>query len=55
MQTRVAPDGSRYAVYKRWVTAERLCSDLGGGEVLHDGHYFVIVRSRSAQVDRTST
>jgi hypothetical protein len=47
IQTRVAPDGSRYSVYKRWLTAERLCSDLGGGDILHDGHYFVIVSSRS--------
>jgi SAM-dependent methyltransferase len=51
IQTRVAPDGSRYSVYKRWLSAQRLCSDLGGGEVLHDGHYFVIVSSPSAQVD----
>jgi hypothetical protein len=47
IQTRVAPDGSRHTVYKRWLTAERMCSELGGGEVLHDGHYFMIVRSRS--------
>lgn len=49
IQIRVAPDGSRHSLYKRWVTAERLCRDLGGGEVLHDGHNFVIVRARSAQ------
>lgn len=45
-QTRVAPDGSHHTVYKRWVTTERLCSELGGAEVLHDGHYFMIVRAR---------
>jgi ubiquinone/menaquinone biosynthesis C-methylase UbiE len=48
-QIRVAPDGSRHSVYKRWVTAERMCNELGGGEVLHDGHHFVIVRTRSAR------
>jgi ubiquinone/menaquinone biosynthesis C-methylase UbiE len=53
IQTRVAPDGSRHSVYKRWLTAERLSSDLGGGEILHEGHYFVIVRSPSAQVEGT--
>jgi ubiquinone/menaquinone biosynthesis C-methylase UbiE len=45
LQTREAPNGARYTVYKRWVTAERLRDDLGGGEVLHDGHNFVLVRS----------
>jgi ubiquinone/menaquinone biosynthesis C-methylase UbiE len=42
-QDRVLRDGSRHAVYKRWFTAERLTAELGGGEVLHDGPWFIMV------------
>ena len=45
-QERVLSDGSRHRVYKRWFTAEGLAAELGGGETLHAGPWFVSVRSR---------
>jgi ubiquinone/menaquinone biosynthesis C-methylase UbiE len=41
---RVLSDGSRHAVYKRWFTPEELSAELGGGEVVHAGTWFVAVR-----------
>ena len=43
-QTRVLNDGSQWSVYKRWVTGAGLAAELGGGDVLHDGRWFVAVR-----------
>ena len=40
-QERVLNDGSRHRVYKRWFTPESLAEELGDGEVLHDGPWFV--------------
>ena len=34
-------DGSRHRVYKRWFTAAGLAEELGGGETVHDGPWFV--------------
>ena len=45
VQERVLNDGSRWQVYKRWFTAERLAAELGGGETLFAGRWFVAVRS----------
>jgi demethylmenaquinone methyltransferase/2-methoxy-6-polyprenyl-1,4-benzoquinol methylase len=45
-QERVLGDGSRHRVYKRWFTGAGLAAELGGGEVLHEGRWFVVVRSR---------
>src|SRR4051794_40694667 len=45
-QERTLNDGSRHAVYKRWFTAEGLAQELGGGEVVHAGPWFVAVRRR---------
>ncbi|HEY4099024.1 MAG TPA: methyltransferase domain-containing protein [Baekduia sp.] len=42
---RILDDGSRHRVYKRWFGSDELVSELGGGEVLHDGHWFVVVAS----------
>jgi demethylmenaquinone methyltransferase/2-methoxy-6-polyprenyl-1,4-benzoquinol methylase len=42
---RVLRDGSSWQVYKRWFTPEALVDELGGGEVLHAGPWFVVVRS----------
>jgi demethylmenaquinone methyltransferase/2-methoxy-6-polyprenyl-1,4-benzoquinol methylase len=43
---RTLRDGSRYTIYKRHFTAERLLAELGGdGEVLFAGRFFVAVRS----------
>ena len=46
VQERVLNDGSRWAIYKRWFTAEGLAAELGGGETLLAGRWFVAVRSR---------
>jgi ubiquinone/menaquinone biosynthesis C-methylase UbiE len=43
-QERVLDDGSRHRVYKRWFTAEGLAAELGGGETIHAGPWFVAVR-----------
>ena len=44
-QPRFLNDGSEWAVYKRFFTGEGLAEELGGGEVLHDGMWFVVVRA----------
>ena len=36
-QERVLNDGSRHVVYKRYFTGESLASEVGGGDVLHEG------------------
>lgn len=38
-------DGSRWEVYKRWFEPVSLVEELGAGEVLHAGDWFVVVRS----------
>src|SRR5215218_1675658 len=43
-QERELNDGSRHRVYKRWFTAESLAAELGGGETIHTGPWFVAVR-----------
>jgi len=45
MDERVLNDGSRHEVFKRWFVAEELAEELGDGEVLHAGPWFVVVRS----------
>jgi demethylmenaquinone methyltransferase/2-methoxy-6-polyprenyl-1,4-benzoquinol methylase len=42
-QERVLNDGSRWAVYKRFFTGAALLGELGKGEVLHEGRWFVLV------------
>jgi ubiquinone/menaquinone biosynthesis C-methylase UbiE len=44
-QARVLNDGSAWSVFKRYFTPQRLLDELGGGEVLHVGRWFVAVRS----------
>jgi ubiquinone/menaquinone biosynthesis C-methylase UbiE len=44
-QPRVLNDGSEWEVYKRYFTGAGLAAELGGGEVLHEGRWFVVVRS----------
>jgi demethylmenaquinone methyltransferase/2-methoxy-6-polyprenyl-1,4-benzoquinol methylase len=44
-QERVLSDGSRHRVFKRHLAAPGLAEELGGGEVLLDGIWFVAVRS----------
>jgi len=45
MSQRVLNDGSRWEVFKRYFTGAGLATELGGGEVLHDGDWFVVVRA----------
>jgi ubiquinone/menaquinone biosynthesis C-methylase UbiE len=42
-QERVLQDGSRWMVYKRFFSGEGLLAELGGGTVLHEGRWFVLV------------
>jgi len=45
-QERVLNDGSRWEVYKRYFVASEVAEELGDAEVLFDGNWFVVVRSR---------
>jgi demethylmenaquinone methyltransferase/2-methoxy-6-polyprenyl-1,4-benzoquinol methylase len=45
MSQRVLDDGSTWEVYKRYFTGAGLAAELGGGEVLFEGEYFVVVRA----------
>lgn len=45
-QDRVLNDGSVHRIYKRYFTPDGLADELGGGEVLHAGKWFVVVRTR---------
>ena len=42
-QQRVLNDGSRHTVYKRFFEPDELAAELGGGELLHSGRWFVVV------------
>ena len=42
-QRRKLNDGSEHEVYKRWFRAQTLADELGGGEVLFEGDWFVAV------------
>jgi ubiquinone/menaquinone biosynthesis C-methylase UbiE len=44
-QERILNDGSRWEVYKRYFTPEGLAEELGGGETVFAGTWFVAVRS----------
>ena len=44
-QERRLADGSRWKVFKRLFDPDALLTELGGGELLHVGHYFVVVQS----------
>lgn len=41
----VLNDGSTWEVFKRYFTGAGLAQELGGGDVLFEGAYFVVVRS----------
>jgi ubiquinone/menaquinone biosynthesis C-methylase UbiE len=45
MSPRVLNDGSTWEVFKRYFTGAGLAAELGGGDVLFDGDYFVVVRA----------
>lgn len=42
---RILEDGTSWEVYKRWFTPAGLLAELGGGDVLHAGTWFLVVRS----------
>jgi len=44
-QERILNDGSRWEVYKRFFSGVSLAEELGGGHVLHEGLWFVVVAS----------
>jgi hypothetical protein len=44
-QERVLNDGSRWEVYKRYFEPDELLQELGGGETVFAGRWFVAVRS----------
>ena len=44
-EERILQDGSSWQVFKRVFRPDELVGELGGGEVLHLGHYFLVVRS----------
>jgi SAM-dependent methyltransferase len=44
-QERRLNDGSCHPVFKRFFTGESLAAELGGGRVLHEGTWFVVVAS----------
>ena len=45
MSQRTLDDGSTWEVYKRYFTGPGLAEELGGGEVLFEGMWFVVVRA----------
>jgi hypothetical protein len=40
---RILGDGSRHEVFKRWFDPPQLLSELGNGEIVHAGTWFVAV------------
>jgi ubiquinone/menaquinone biosynthesis C-methylase UbiE len=44
-QQRPISDGTVWPVFKRFFLPEQLVEELGGGDVLHAGRWFVVVRS----------
>jgi ubiquinone/menaquinone biosynthesis C-methylase UbiE len=43
LQERVLSDGSRHEIYKRYFDTAELAEELGGGQVLFSGAWFVVV------------
>jgi len=44
-EERALKDGSRWNVYKRVFDPDELAAELGGGDVVHAGRWFVMVRA----------
>ena len=47
MQERILNDGTSWSVFKRYFEPDELAAELGGGETLFAGRWFVAVRSAS--------
>jgi ubiquinone/menaquinone biosynthesis C-methylase UbiE len=54
-QQRTLNDGSRHPVYKRYFTPDGLAAELGGGEVLFAGRWFVMVQSTPSTSEATTS
>ena len=52
MDQRVLNDGSRHEVFKRWFEPAELLAELGGGEVVHAGRWFVAVLASQPRAAR---
>ena len=48
-QERILNDGSSFTVYKRYFDGAGLASELGGGDVLHESRWFVVVSHRTVE------
>ena len=48
LQERILGDGSRWEVYKRFFRPDELAGELGGGDAIFAGRWFVAIRSASA-------
>jgi SAM-dependent methyltransferase len=48
VEQRILDDGTSHRVLKRYFDADELAEELGGGEVLLHGRWFVLVRSSAA-------
>jgi ubiquinone/menaquinone biosynthesis C-methylase UbiE len=46
IQERILNDGSSHRVFKRYFTASQLADELGGGQEVFAGRWFVVVESR---------
>jgi ubiquinone/menaquinone biosynthesis C-methylase UbiE len=44
-EERVLKDGSRWTVFKRYFLGAELAAELGGGDILHEGRFLVVVRA----------
>lgn len=49
MQLRTLNDGSRFEVFKRYFTGGPLAAELGGGDLLFEGRWFVVVTSTAGR------
>jgi ubiquinone/menaquinone biosynthesis C-methylase UbiE len=45
VQARVLNDGTEWTVYKRWFAGSGLAAEIGEGDILHEGRWFVMVRA----------
>jgi ubiquinone/menaquinone biosynthesis C-methylase UbiE len=45
VQNRELPDGTVWPVLKRYFTGESLVAELGGGDILYSGPWFLVVRA----------
>src|SRR5437763_341746 len=47
-QARILSDGSHWEVYKRYFSGAELAAELGGGDILYEGRWFLVVTSFAA-------